>query len=354
MKTQFLTPLLLSLGLFILPLSLIAQCEFDVTASLQPSSADNIYCSYDSITFSTSTPFDAYQWYYNFSNSNQGGTAINGATQQTYRTSAGELGFAYFYVEATKDNCTEASSPILIDTWAFLSPVVVSYPQAQYCRGDSSMIAIGSGLWSEIQWYKDNVPIPTATDSIYWVKDSGTYVVNASPGICPELQLSSGLGPAFTFEGPEIPTISQLNDTLLASSGPNYQWFLDGQSIPDATAEIHLPVTSGLYTVQVSDGSGCVVLSDPFSFVLSSTVQPGQNVQWRVFPNPAREAITLRQLPATTSDVHLIDATGRILQQLPAARVTEITVNLAGLNPGIYYLRLWQGRKFSYGRFVKN
>lgn len=354
MKTQFLTPLLLSLGLFILPLSIIAQCEFDVTVSLQPSIADNIYCTYDSITFSTSASFDAYQWYYNFSNSNQGGTAIGGATQQTYQTTAGELGFAYFYVEATKDNCTEASTPILIDTWAFLSPVVVSYPQAQYCRGDSSMIAIGSGLWSEIQWYKDNVPIPTATDSIYWVKDSGTYVVNASPGICPELRLSSGLGPSFTFEGPEVPTIIQQKDTLLASSGPNYQWYLDGQSIPDATEGHYLPVASGLYTVQVSDGSGCVILSDPFSFMLSAAVSPGQEDLWQIFPNPAREAITLKQLPSSTTDVQLIDATGRILQQIPVAKVSEISINVSALVKGVYYLRLWQDGQFSYRRFVKN
>ena len=354
MKTYLITSLILSIGLFILPLDSFAQCDFDVSASVQPAAADNIYCSYDSISFSTSAPFDAYQWYYNFSNSNQGGTAINGATQQTYQTTAGELGFAYFYVEATKDNCTEASSPILIDTWAFLSPVVVSYPQAQYCRGDSSMIAIGSGLWSEIQWFKENAPIPMATDSIFWVKDSGTYVVNASPTICPELQLSSGLGPSFTFEGPEIPTITQQSDTLLASSGPNYQWFLDGQSIPNATAGHYIPVASGLYTVQVSDGSGCVVLSNAFSFVLSSIVRSDRKAQWRVFPNPARMAITLGQLPASATDVHLLDVTGRILQQIPAAGATEMEVNLSDLSPGVYYLKLWQDGKFSYRRFLKN
>jgi len=216
------------------------------------------------------------------------------------------------------------------------------------------MIAIGSGLWSEIQWYRDNVPIPTATDSIYWVKDSGTYVVNASPGICPELQLSSGLGPSFTFEGPEIPTITQQNDTLFASSGPSYQWILDGQLIPGATTEYYLPVASGLYTVQISDGSGCVVLSDPFSFVLSSVVRPDHRVQWQVFPNPAEAVITLGQLPASATDVHLIDATGRILQQIPATGATEIAVNISVLSPGIYYLRLWQGRRFSYRRFTKH
>lgn len=330
-----------------------AQCNFDVSATIQPEVADNIYCSYDTITLSTTDTFDTYQWYYNFSASNQGGTAIGGATQQSFSTTAGEFGFVYFYLEASRENCTEASPPILLDTWNFLSPVVISYPQTQYCRGDSSMIAIGSGLWMNIQWYRDNEPIPSANDSIYWVKESGSYPVFASPSICPELRLTSGLGPSFVFEGPEPPTVSLQNDTLVASSGPMYQWLQEGQLIPGATAQHYRPTETGNYSVQVSDGSGCVAISATFSYMLSS-IEMAQLAEIQLFPNPVANVLKLRHLPPGLSHIDLLDSVGRLQKRVEIREARALDVQLTHLSPGIYFCRLGINGNFSYVRFLKN
>lgn len=353
MKTHVPKFLLLSLGLLFYQSSSYSQCDFTVNTSIQPTVPDNIYCSYDTITLSTADTFDTYQWYYNFSASNQGGTAINGATGQTYRTTAGEFGFVYFYLEATKNNCTEASSTILIDTWAFLSPVVISYPQSQYCRGDSSMIAIGSGLWENIQWFRDNVPIPKANDSIFWVKESGTYVVFASPSICPETQLTSGLGPDFTFEGPTIPMIIQAGDSLVASSGPNYQWYRAGQLIPAATSQSYTPTESGDYTVQVSDGSGCDVFSPPYSFVLSSLQKTDFDQDIQLFPNPVVDQVMLQNLPQGLTRIELIDHAGRMLRQLNNPSLPNRWEDVSGLASGLYFIRFWRGNKMLSRPFIK-
>ncbi len=353
MKTYFPTILLFGLGLLISPSLSFSQCSFDVAASIQPSVPDNIYCTYDTITLSTPDTFDTYQWYYNFSDSNQGGTPINGANTQKYSTTAGEFGFVYFYLEATKDNCTEVSSTILIDTWAFLSPVVISFPQPQFCRGDSTVIAIGSGLWENIQWTRDNVPIPGATDSTYWVKESGTYVVFASPSICPETELTSGLGPTFTFEGPEIPEISQEGASLISTSGPNYQWYLAGQSIPGATTQNYTPEASGDYTVEVSDGSGCNVFSQPYSFVLSSDELIRSLEAIQLFPNPATDQVVLRNLPQDITRVEVLDASGRMIRKFDAQGPREWSEDVSALKSGVYFFRLWQNESFLHQRFIK-
>ena len=345
-------PFLVSLGLLVLSQLTFGQCSFDVTATISPSVTANIYCSYDSITLSSTDTFDTYQWYFNFSNSSQGGTAIAGATQQNYKTTAEEYGFVYFYLEASRENCTEASIPILVDVWAFLSPVVISYPQAQYCRGDSSMIAIGSGLWSNIQWYRDGEAISMGTDSIYWVKETGTYVVNASPSLCPELELTSGLGPPFVFEGPELPLISQQGDTLFASSGPNYQWFQNGQLIPGATNQHYPPTQSGSYTVQLSDGSGCVSTSAPFDFILSSLEELLEE-KIQLLPNPVGDLLILRKLPTALSHIDIIDAVGRLRDRIEVRGATELQFEVAALSRGLYYCRFWKDGDFSYLRFVK-
>lgn len=353
MNTYFPKIILLGLGLILSPLLGAGQCSFDVPAMIQPAVEGNIYCAYEKITLSTPDTFDTYQWYYNFSDSNQGGTAINGATTQNYSATAGEFGFVYFYLEGTKDNCTEASSTILLDTWAFLSPVVISFPEPQFCRGDSTVIAIGSGLWENIQWTKDNVPIPGATDSTYWVKESGTYVVFASPSICPETELTSGLGPTFTFEGPEIPEISQDGISLNATSGPNFQWYLAGQAIPGATAPSYTPEASGEYTVEVSDGSGCNVFSQAYSFVLSSNELSKLEAVIQLYPNPVMDRVVLRNLPQDISKVEVLDAAGRTIRSSSTQSPKGWREDVSDLPSGIYYFRLWQNEQFLQQRFVK-
>ncbi len=353
MKTNFPKTLLFGLVWLVGPALSFGQCDFDVPAAIQPNVADNIYCTYDTITLSTPDTFDTYQWYYNFSASSQGGTAIDGATEQQYTTTAGEFGFVYFYLEVTKNNCTETSATILVDTWAFLSPVVISFPQAQYCQGDSSMIAIGSGLWEDIQWSRDNTPIPGATDSIFWVKESGTYVVFASPSICPETDLTSGLGPSFTFEGPEVPTITQQGDTLLASSGPNYQWYLAGQLLPDATSQHHIPSASGDYTVQVSDGSGCDVFSSPFTFVLSTLGHTVFDKEIQLFPNPAVDKLILRNLPKGLRRIELVDETGRVRRVVNTPTTRNQQEDISNLESGLYFIRFWTGNNMRSLPFIK-
>lgn len=331
-----------------------AQCNFDVATSIQPVVADNIYCTYDTITLSASDTFETYQWYYNFSASNQGGTAITGATGRSFTTTAGELGFVYYYLEASRENCVEVSTPILVDTWFFLSPVIISYPQAQYCRGDSSMIAIGSGLWDSIQWYRDNDPIPLAQDSIYWVKETGSYPVIASPSLCPALRLSSGLGPSFVFEGPEPPTISLQNDTLMATSGPMYQWFQNGQLIPGATGPFYLPTESGSYTVQVDDGSTCTVTSSNFDFMLSPTTKPAASLGIQLFPNPAQHTLKIRSLPEGLSHLDILDPVGKLLRRMEVRERRALDLNISNLNPGLYFCRFSIRGHYSYLSFLKN
>lgn len=328
------------------------QCDFDVEITISPEAPGNVYCPYDIVKFSTGD-FDSYQWYYNFSNSNQGGTPVSGATESSLEIDAGVWGFAYFYVEATQDSCTEASPAVLMDSWVFLSPVIIHEPQSTYCNGDSTLLTAGPGGWESYQWYLDGEAITGATESTYWVKESGTYVLNASPSTCPELTLTSGVGPTFNFVGSPVPVITQEGNVLHSSSGPNYQWYLDGQIIDGATEQTYEPTESGLYTVRVSGGgSGCAPLSAPFFFTITSTEEPWA-ARIRIAPNPATESLEISNLPDGLRELELFDATGKLIRRLTANGDRDMQVDVAGLAPGIYVLR-WNSRGGAmHARFVK-
>jgi len=54
------------------------------------------------------------------------------------------------------------------------------------------------------------------------------------------------------------------------SPDPSYQWYLEGQPVPGATSGVYFPAQSGNYQVQITDGIGCVGLSDTLTVTLAS------------------------------------------------------------------------------------
>ena len=111
---------------------LIAQCDFDPVIDISPIDDDGIYCPGDMLVLSTQES-DSYQWFYNFSNSNSGGTAFSGGDTQSIELSASDWAVVYFYVESTIDGCTEASPTVVWDGWVFGSPAISHPILLEYC-----------------------------------------------------------------------------------------------------------------------------------------------------------------------------------------------------------------------------
>lgn len=335
--------------------SLKAQCSFDVTVSLSPIVENNVYCPYDTVKLSTAGNFDTYQWYYHFTNSNTGGTAISGATSPTLDIPIAEWGFAYFYVVASLNGCSEPSPAVIVDSWAFLSPAIASEPQSTYCNGDSTLITNAFCCFGTFQWYRDGEPLPGATDDSLWVTESGYYVLFATPVQCPHTTLTSGVGPSFEFVGPQVPVITLQGNTLVASSGPNYQWYLNGQLIQGATSAMFQPNASGLYTVRVTDGSGCTPESAPYVFTVTAVSEPQWVTEMSFSPNPVADKLIIKnsqdQAPIYFS---LFDVAGQQVtpvQEIPAG-LSEY--DMTNLPPATYYCRLQKDVEVYVLRLVKS
>jgi len=224
---------------------------------------------------------DSHQWYSSFSSGSMG-SPISGATDSFLVVS----GFGYFTVETTVAGCTEASAQVLVDEWAFLNPVIQSSGQNQYCIGDSTEILMPGGSWVNIQWYLNGSPIPGANNNNYWVTGSGTYVVFASPSICPTSNLTSGVGPSFTFTAPPMPTIPQADTTIC----PGESVMLTTQSFTLSTwyrsptpGNLGVPAggsgtsfqatTTGYYSVQANNGA-CIGVSNQVYVEVLSIADP--------------------------------------------------------------------------------
>lgn len=331
-------------GLLFVAQSVHAQCDAEVTIEVSPDAPNNVFCPYDTAKLTVISDFTAYQWYYSFSNTNQGGAPIDGATGQTLQVPLADWGFAYFYVEAVYDDtCRTPSDPVVIDSWVFSFPAIQHDFDTDLCNGDSAFIQNAFGVYQAYQWYRDGSPIPGADQDGYWVTEPGTYVLETNPAECPLLTLSSGVGPTFTFSGPARPVITESNGVLEAGSGPFHQWAYEGMNIPGATAATYAPSETGNYTVTAIDANGCAATSDPYFFTTTAVEGPGQEQAIRFFPNPVDQWLYVESPGIEDYRLEILDVAGRAVFAAEGAGGASEAFNLEHLRPGWYVLRWRSG-----------
>ena len=109
----------------------------------------------------------------------------------------------YFNVATTLNSCSETSPEVLIDSWVFAGMVVESSGNYIFeddlfkvCLGDSITFSIGQPYNTNIQWYKDGVPIEGENGTSITLteqEESGVYFVEGAPGECPDYIVSPGV-----------------------------------------------------------------------------------------------------------------------------------------------------------------
>lgn len=137
-------------------------------------------------------------------------------------------------------------------------------------------------------------------------------------------------------------TITALDvDLLEASEGESYQWYQDGVAMPGATAQQVLVAATGLYTVEVTNAYGCVLLSEGLQVVITS-MQENTALHMAVVPNPVSDNARILFSAPLPSDarIELIDVNGRLLRNWKGIGTREMILTRDGLAAGLYTLRV--------------
>jgi Carboxypeptidase regulatory-like domain/Putative Ig domain/FG-GAP-like repeat/Ig-like domain CHU_C associated len=231
------------------------------------------FCDGGSVTL-TSSSVSGNQWY-------QGGTAITGATNQTYiATTSGD-----YTVKVTSVGCTSAPSAVTTVTVNPIpaTPTITPGGPTTFCEGGS--VTLTSSSASGNQWYLNGNPIGGATNQMYSATASGNYTVVVTSLGCSSA--SSAATSVTVNPIPATPTITPGGPTtfcaggsvtLTSSSATGNQWYLDSNTIAGATDTHYIATLSGNYTVKVTS-IGC-------------TSAPSSAVGVIVNPIPATPTIT--------------------------------------------------------------
>jgi PKD repeat protein len=138
---------------------------------------------------------------------------------------------------------------------------------AAICSGASTTLtAAPAGAGYTYQWYKDGVA--TAVGATYSVNAAGSYtVVATNGGLC---STAPSAATVVTVNTPAVPTITAAatsfcaggSQVLKASTGTAYQWSFNNVAITTGgTDSTYTANAAGVYTVAVTNASGCVATS---------------------------------------------------------------------------------------------
>ncbi|HRI58273.1 MAG TPA: HYR domain-containing protein [Saprospiraceae bacterium] len=145
--------------------------------------------------------------------------------------------------------------------------------------------------------------------------------------------------------------------SLTGGNAPfSYAWTRNGQ--PFATTEDLVNLFQGQYAVIVTDADGCTVAS---ALLTVSTVvsagEPGNDLSWALYPNPATTEVYLKIDEVLKGDLRLsiFDATGRLLQEqeIQVTGADPVRIDLTGLPDGWLLFRLSGERGYWAKTLVK-
>jgi alpha-tubulin suppressor-like RCC1 family protein len=215
----------------------------------------------------------SYQWY-------RDGVAIEGATAAAYTIYTVTAANAGTYaVKISNGRGTTTSNSVVLTVTSPDAPLVLQPlpPRSEAAIGGpvTFSVEIAANPPPTYQWFFNGNAILGANDAQYTIDhvttaNLGKYTVEAVSGpntISPgETELFAVTAPVITtlpaeevrigVAGVGLPLTVEIENggaELLA-----YQWFLDGEEIPDATEATHQALATGTYVVRVSNGAGSV------------------------------------------------------------------------------------------------
>ncbi len=321
-----------------------AQCNLNPIIKpdnliLCPNTQDTIYVTQE---------FDSYQWY-------KLNKPIAGATQRYLVVDAYADAGYLFKVAVTKNGCTDTSKKVLVDGYAFVSPVTVTNGNSSYfdvnnqvsvfCKNEPVSLYFPEPYNTNVQWYNNGVAIPGANSQTYNVTENGSYTVTGSPAVCPNFTECQCIPVSIAIDKFSV-SIDRSCDSLVASKGASFQWYQNGNPIAGATNKYFMPAKRGLYSVEATDRYNCSSKSETVYYTPKNKIV--------ISPNPAQSFITLQVTTDDGSQIVILDLYGNRRIQV-AATGNNQRVSVANLTTGTYVLHLLdrKGNTLATKKFMK-
>jgi hypothetical protein len=146
------------------------------------------------------------------------------------------------------------------------------------------------------------------------------------------------------------PVISILGASLISTSGPNYQWFLNDIPLVGDTNQVVYPNGEGYYSVAITGQDGCSSFSNAIYWTLGLTENEASQIL--VYPNPTKSQLTIKSDINTLESIRIKTVEGKLVyQENINNKLHKIDVNY--LSTGAYLLELTTKKEVKTIKFFK-
>ncbi|WP_075350976.1 T9SS type A sorting domain-containing protein [Algoriphagus marinus] len=240
------------------------------------------------------------------------------------------------------------------------APVVISGP-VEFCAGSASELTLNSTAAFEVlRWRRNGVEIVGQNGKVLTIEVGGIYdAVIRYQGAC--------LAETAKYEVKvnPIPTgeIKPDGNKLVAPEGDfTYQWYLNEAPIPSATGRILTLFEMGIYTVELTNSSGCKAKLLPVEVTIAGILRqnPILSEELKIYPNPADDQVELEIKSDQSIDVKSLKIYSMEGKEVTSTVMISKSLNknfqldISGIAAGTYMVMLeGEDRKVFIRRFIK-
>ena len=303
----------------------------------------------------TGTKKYTYQWYKN-------GNAIAGATSNSLELKNVKLSDAGTYQVKTSDvfnSVWSKKAKITVKKKIDCSTLQVSAQLThESCRGNDGAIELqmsGGIAPYTYSWSKNGSKARASLSNL----SAGSYQVQVTDYNGCTIERTFTIN---NIPGPAKPVISYEEGYLKVNQveGATYQWFLEGSKIQESLDGSLIVSQSGAYSVTIVDQNGCSALSDIYQVEApTNTIQQTVVQDVKLYPVPTTTELTVDLklgVSAANTSYQISSLDGIILVDRmvgQVARSSSIDVDVNGLSPGVYILKVKVLNEIVVRRFIK-
>ena len=261
-------------------------------------------------------------------------------TGGTASSATGLIAGNYTVIITDANGCSSSATAAVWEP----TPLIVDAGADQLSCGGASVSLTGSASGGVAPYYYSwspstdlssaTVSNPTANPpatTVYTLTLSDDYGCSHTSSVTVEVSTAT------------TPTITLNTLALDASAGVTYQWYLNGNPIVGETNQSYTPAVNGNYSVGVTDGLGCMLMSADYNYTLAS-ISSISNTTMNIFPNPASDKLSFEYSnPSNDATISVIDIAGRVVLNQILVDGKNV-VEVSNLSEGAYFLNTQSGK----------
>ena len=139
------------------------------------------------------------------------------------------------------------------------------------------------------------------------------------------------------------PFVLELSTVTGGTPSYTYAWYESGNNVGTGTS--YVVSTNGTYSLEATDANNCTNTSNSIAYNVASVIN-GEEVSFRVYPNPFREEATIDfGYTVNEATISIVDIYGKLIEQHEVVNASSFIITNKNKASGVYFMKMETANK---------